>query len=201
MPPRRVDEEVRVIRRDSPDPAQVADRRVGEDDPRVREAAGERDRVAREGRDPAAGVHEHGQPPLVCEREQRLDLRVRELEALRPRVELDPARTGVDAAASPRPPRPASGRSGRRRRGDRRRPRPRRGSGRSRAGYPSGSCIGMTTPRASAAVERGDELVAGEREAVRVVEADVAMDVEERRSRRRARRIACSYQGRITSSS
>ena len=65
---------------------------------RLREAAGERDRVAREGRDPASGVHEHGQPPLVREGEQRLDLRVRELEALRARVELDPARTGVDAA-------------------------------------------------------------------------------------------------------
>ena len=38
------------------------------------------------------------QPPLVREGEQRLDLRVRELEALGARVELDPTRAGVDAA-------------------------------------------------------------------------------------------------------
>ena len=181
MPPRRVDEEVRMIRHDSPDPAQVADRRVGEDDSRLGKAAGKRNRVACEGRDPTPGVHEHGQPPLVREGEQRLDLRVRELEALRPRVELDPPRTGVDAAARlghrvllrVDPAEGVEATVG--------------GLGLAEDAVVCGWVPVRLVHRHDHAPslgggQRGDELVAGEREAVRVVEADVTMDVEEGRT-------------------
>ncbi len=79
-PPGGVEQQVRVVRRDAPDPRQVADAGVGEDQPRVREVLGELDRVQAERRDAAAGVDQHRQRALVGERDQLAHLGVVERE-------------------------------------------------------------------------------------------------------------------------
>ena len=71
---------------------------MGQDQPRVRVAAGQLEGVAAERRDAAPGVHEDRQPPLVGQREQPLDLRMVEREPLGARVQLDPARAAREAA-------------------------------------------------------------------------------------------------------
>ena len=71
---------------------------VGEDQPRVRELAGQLDGVQAERRDPAAGVDQDRQRALVGERDQRPHAGVVERELLGARVQLDPAGAGVEAA-------------------------------------------------------------------------------------------------------
>ena len=73
-----------------PDPGQVADPGVGEDQPGVRELLGELDGVQAEGRDAAAGVDQHRQRALVGERDQGPDRRVIERELLGAGMQLDP---------------------------------------------------------------------------------------------------------------
>ena len=67
---------------------------------RIRRASGElvasSSECAAERRDPAAGVDQDRQPPLVCDRDQVADRGVVEREPLGARVELDPARAGVE---------------------------------------------------------------------------------------------------------
>ncbi len=60
-PPGGVEQQVREIGGDAPDPGEVADPGVGEDQPRVGELAGELDGVQAERRDPAAGVDQDRQ--------------------------------------------------------------------------------------------------------------------------------------------
>ena len=80
----------------APNPGQVTDPRMGEDQPRVREVAGELDSVQPERRDPAAGVDQDRQRALVGERDDLADDRVIKREVLGARVELDPARPRVE---------------------------------------------------------------------------------------------------------
>ncbi len=83
-----------------PQPGEVRDRGVGEDQRRVRVALGEPDGVLPERGDPAAGVDQHRQAALVRERDELADDRLVHPELLRARVQLDPGRAGVE-----RPPR------------------------------------------------------------------------------------------------
>ena len=53
-------------------------------------------RVGAEGRDPAAGVHDHRQPALLCERQDPADSRIARRKALGPGVQLDPGRPSGD---------------------------------------------------------------------------------------------------------
>ena len=82
----------------APEPGEVADPCVGEDDPRARIAPGEVQRVAPERRDPAARVHDHGHAPLIGDSEDRLRLGLLEPELLGARMELDAASAGIEAA-------------------------------------------------------------------------------------------------------
>ena len=70
VPPRRVDEHVRVRRQHAPQPREVGDRGVREDQRRVRVALGEPHGVLPERRDPAAGVDQHRHAALVRERDE-----------------------------------------------------------------------------------------------------------------------------------
>ena len=98
-PPGRVEEEVRVGRRLAPDPGQVGDAGVREDQPQAGVARADLDRVAAERGDAAAGVAEDRQPLLVGQREHVLERRVVEVEALRARVQLDAASAVGERAA------------------------------------------------------------------------------------------------------
>ena len=65
VPPRRVDEHVRAARQLAPQPREVGDRAVGEDQPRVRELLGQVHGVLPERGDAAAGVDQDGAAALV----------------------------------------------------------------------------------------------------------------------------------------
>src|SRR5207248_4239205 len=97
-PPGRVEEQIRVVGGIAPDPAEVADSRVGEDDPRVREPLAEVERVAPERGDSAPGVNDHRHPALVRYGEDRLGIWLLEAEVLGARVKLDAARARIEAA-------------------------------------------------------------------------------------------------------
>ena len=71
---------------------------MGEDQRRVRVALGEPHGVLAQRRDPAAGVDQHGHAALVGERDQLGDRRLVHAELLGARVQLDPARAGVERA-------------------------------------------------------------------------------------------------------
>ncbi len=79
----------------APQPGEIRDRGMGEDQARVGELARELERVAAERGDAAAGVDQHGQPALVCDRDEVADRGLVQREPLGPRMELDPARAGV----------------------------------------------------------------------------------------------------------
>jgi hypothetical protein len=66
---------------------------VGQDQPRIRVARRQVGRVASERRDAAAGVDDDRQPALGRQLEDRRGLGVGQPERLRARVQLDPART------------------------------------------------------------------------------------------------------------
>ena len=87
-----------MVRGDAPDPAQVGDPRVREDQPCVRELPGQLDGVQTERGNPPAGVDQHRQRPLVGERDQIPDLWMVERELLGAGMELDPASPGREAA-------------------------------------------------------------------------------------------------------
>ena len=72
---------------------------MGEDHPRLGELAGEPHGVLAERRDPAAGVDEHRRLVLVRHRHQLAHQRLGERELLGPRVQLDAAGAGLEAAA------------------------------------------------------------------------------------------------------
>ena len=71
---------------------------MGQDQLRVGELAAERDGVLPERRDPAAGVDQHRHAPLVRERDEAAHGGLVEAELLGARVQLDPARAGVQRA-------------------------------------------------------------------------------------------------------
>ncbi len=97
-PPRGVDEQVRMLRQHPPEPGEVGDRGVREDQPRARELAAEAHRVLAERRDPSPRVDQDRHAPLVRERHHLADGRLGQREPLRPRVQLDAARARVEAA-------------------------------------------------------------------------------------------------------
>ena len=88
-PPRGVDEQVRVVGQLAPQPREVGDRAVGEDQPRVGELAREPHGVLPERRDAAPGVDQHRRLALVRGRDELAHRRLGERELLRPRVQLD----------------------------------------------------------------------------------------------------------------
>ena len=182
VPPGCVDQEVRVARDHPPEPVEVADRRMGEHDPRLRVALGKVDRVAGERRDPAPGVDHQRQSPLVGEREDRLHLGVAELEPLRPRMQLDPARAGFEAA-----PRLRNGIQLRVEAAERGQPPVRGGGFGNDAIVRRRVAVGLVhrhhDPPCRRRLERRQQLLGREREAVRVVEAGVAVDVHQRHAR------------------
>jgi len=73
QPPRRVEQDVRVVVELVGDPREVGDRGVGEDERRAREALGQSQRIAAQRLDAEPGVDEHRQGVLVSEGEDRLD--------------------------------------------------------------------------------------------------------------------------------
>ena len=87
-----------MVGRLAPDPGEVGDAGVREDQAHPGVPAGGLDRVPPERRNAAAGMHEHRQAPLVRQREHRLQRRVVERELLRARVQLDPARAAAERA-------------------------------------------------------------------------------------------------------
>ena len=97
-PPRGVDEQVRVVGQLAPQPRQVGDRAVGEDQPGVGELARQPHGVLPERRDAAAGVDQHRRLVLVRGRHELAHRRLGERELLRPRMQLDAVDAGVEAA-------------------------------------------------------------------------------------------------------
>ena len=80
-----------------PDPGQVADPRMSQDQPHAGEGLAGLHRVTAQSRDSAPGVNEHGQVPLVGHGEHRPQGRVIEREALRAGMELDAASARAQA--------------------------------------------------------------------------------------------------------
>ena len=99
-PPRGVEQQVREIGGHAPDPGQIADAGVGEDQAGVRELLGQLDRVQAERRDAAAGVDQHRQRALVGERDQGPHDRMIERELLGAGMQLDPACAGGQARSA-----------------------------------------------------------------------------------------------------
>jgi hypothetical protein len=91
-PPGGVEEEVRVIGRDPPDPGQVTDPGVSEDQPGVGVSTGELDGVEAEGGNPASGVDQDGQCALVSQGDEVTDGGMVERELLGARMKLDAPR-------------------------------------------------------------------------------------------------------------
>ena len=98
VPPGGVDEEVRVLGHQPPEPGEVGDRGVGEDEAGARIALRQLQRVAAERRDAAPGVDQDRHAALLGEPGQVLDRGLRHRELLGPRVELDPVGAEVEAA-------------------------------------------------------------------------------------------------------
>src|SRR5919198_664865 len=87
-----------MLGRGPPDPAEIAETGVGEDQPRPGVALAEPERVAAKGGDPTPGVDEDRPLALVGQGEHLLQAGMVEGESLRARVELDPGGAGVEAA-------------------------------------------------------------------------------------------------------
>jgi hypothetical protein len=90
VPPGGVEEQARVAAEPPPDPGEIGDARVREDERRTRVPFGEHQRVAAEGADPGTGVDRHRQPALGRGCENGRDPGMTQVEPLRPRVQLDP---------------------------------------------------------------------------------------------------------------
>ena len=80
------------------EPAEVADARMGQDDPRPGVTVELGEQVTPQRRDAAAGVHEDGHAGLGREREDRAQRRMVEGEVLGARMQLEPARARSQAA-------------------------------------------------------------------------------------------------------
>ena len=100
-PHRGVEEDARDAAEPTGEPGHVRDARVRDDEPDALVAADERLEVLGDRRKPAAAVDEDRHRALDRELEDGLEPLVAQRERLRARVELDPARTEVEAAASP----------------------------------------------------------------------------------------------------
>ena len=97
-PGRGVEEDVRVAVRPLADAALLGDRGVGEDQGGLGVTVRHAPELLRHpGRQAAAGVDQYRQPALGGEGEHRLEPGIVDAEHLRPRVQLDPARTAIDA--------------------------------------------------------------------------------------------------------
>ena len=97
-PCRRVDEDVRAGRQLLPDPAQVGESAVGEDDPGLGVLLREHQGMQGERRDAPPRVDQDREPALVCEGEDLVHRGLGEVEPLSAGMQLDPARARVDAA-------------------------------------------------------------------------------------------------------
>ena len=97
-PGRGVEEHVFAARHRLREVGQVGDARVGDDQRRVRARLDESGEARRDRRQAAAAVDQDRHPALLREREDGREALVGRVESLRPRVELDPARAGVEAA-------------------------------------------------------------------------------------------------------
>ena len=86
----------------APDPGEVGDAGVGEDQAQPGMARADLDGVAAERRDAAAGVAEDREAVLVGEGEHVLEVGMVEVEALGARVELDPACARCRGSGAPR---------------------------------------------------------------------------------------------------
>ena len=93
-----VEEEVGRLGGDLADVAEVADAGVGEDQPRAGVAPREVGGLLAQPREPAAGVEEHRRAVLVGERDDALDDRVRKVERVAARMQLEADRAGFEAA-------------------------------------------------------------------------------------------------------
>ncbi len=82
----------------TPDPGEVGDADVRQDERRLRIPLAERQRVAAEGGDPEPGVDDHGQSPLRGDRQHRRHTRMPQIEPLRPRMQLHSPGTGGQTA-------------------------------------------------------------------------------------------------------
>ena len=94
----RVEQQVGVVSGHAPDPREVADPGVGEDQTRLRELAGQLHGVEPQGRDPASGVDQHRKRALVGEGAELAHPGMIERELLGPGVQLDPLRARVQGA-------------------------------------------------------------------------------------------------------
>ena len=97
-PGRGVEEDVLPARHHRREVRHVGDSRVGDDQRGVGAPVDELREAVRDRRQAAAAVDQDRHAPLLGEREHRLEAVVGRVEALRPRMELDPARAGVEAA-------------------------------------------------------------------------------------------------------
>ena len=87
-----------MVRHQPPEPGEVGDGGVGEDEAGARVALRQLQRVAAERRDAAPGVDQDRHAALLREPGQVLDRRLAHRELLGPRVELDPVGAEVEAA-------------------------------------------------------------------------------------------------------
>ncbi len=91
VPPGRVEVDVGVVGQLAPEPGEVGDAGVGEDDRRPAVAPGQIGEGLSKGADPCAGVNQDRRRRLCGGGEDPVDVRVLEPEVLAARVQLDPA--------------------------------------------------------------------------------------------------------------
>ena len=96
-PGRGVEEDVLAARHHRREVRHVGDPRVGDDQRGVGALVDELREAVRDRRQAAAAVDQDRHAPLLGQREDRLEAVVGRVEALRPRMELDPARARVEA--------------------------------------------------------------------------------------------------------
>ena len=96
VPPGRVEEQVALTERLAPNPRQVGDRGVREDERDVRKGASEIERVRTQRRNPLAGVDDDRQAQLLGERKDLLDGPVAQAKPLGARMQLDARRAPAD---------------------------------------------------------------------------------------------------------
>lgn len=98
VPPGGVEEQVALAGGLAPDPGEIGDRQVREDDRGTRERSRELERAASQRWNPAAGVHDDREAPLVRERGDPANRQVAQSEALSARVQLDSRGAETDRA-------------------------------------------------------------------------------------------------------
>ncbi len=180
MPPGRVDEDVRVLGQLAHEPGEIGDRAMREDQAGVGELTRVLHGVRPERGDAAPGMHEHDALALVRQRDELAHRRLAHPEPLGARVQLDPGRAAIHAAAR------LGDRSGLVRIDPRQRDEPAAG----RRGLLEHGVVGRRVAaglvhredeRAGADdLEGGEQLLGRLAERVRVVLAEVRVGVEER---------------------